>query len=132
MPQDKQTGEEDVLRSLLVAGAIFGVAQAAVAQADLVNGKRVFTTCSYCHGPQGEGAGVGPPLKGIVGHKAAAVPGFPYSDAMKASGITWTPDQLASFLAHPMQTVKGTRMAFPGVAKPKDLEDVIAYLKTLK
>jgi cytochrome c len=121
-----------VLRFLLTAAAVLGLAQAAPAQPDFANGKRVFTTCSYCHGANGEGAGVGPPLKGIVGRKAGLAPGYPYSDAMKASGLTWTPGQLATFLAHPMQTVKGTRMAFPGVAKPKDLADVIAYLKTLK
>ncbi|PZU10990.1 c-type cytochrome [Sphingomonas sp.] len=113
----------------VIAGA---APQAALAQPDLANGKRVFTTCSYCHGANGEGAGVGPPLKGVVGRKAGAAPDFPYSEAMKTGGITWTPERLEAFLAHPMQDVKGTRMAFPGVSRPKDLADVIAYLKTLK
>jgi len=116
----------------MFAAAGLAIAGSASAQPDLVNGKRVFTTCSYCHGVKGEGAGVGPPLKGIVGRAAASTPGFPYSDAMKASKIVWTEDQLKAFLASPGQVVKGTRMVFPGVAKPKDLGDVIAYVKTLK
>lgn len=121
-----------VFRITVTVSALLGLAPAAwAAQPDLSNGKRVFTTCSYCHGPKGEGAGVGPPIKGVVGRAAGSVPDFPYSDAMKGSGITWTSEKLAAFLSHPQQVVKGTRMIFPGVASPKDLADVIAYLKTL-
>ena len=50
--------------------------------------------CRACHAI---GAGArnkaGPQLNGIVGRKAAAVPGFNYSDAMNeaaGSGLVWT------------------------------------------
>jgi cytochrome c len=34
-----------------------------------------------------------------------------------------------TYLTAPRKVVEGTRMAFPGLPKPEDREDVIAYLK---
>ena len=117
--------------ALLSALAALGAAPAEAAP-DLANGKRVFTTCSYCHGEGGVGGSVGPTLKGIVGRKAGSEAGFAYSDAMQNSGITWTNEELTAFLAKPMVYIKGTRMIYPGIPNRKDEQDVIAYLKTLK
>ena len=107
-----------------------GHGSAASAQ-DAAHGKQLFLTCAYCHGPIGAGGPVGPTLKDIVGKPAAASPGFPYSEAMKSSGVTWTEDQLAAFLLKPEAVVKGTRMAFPGVPAETDARDLVAYLKSL-
>ena len=73
---------------------------------------------------------MGPFLGGVVGRKAAAVPGFNYSAAMKSSGLNWDEATLDSFLAAPMKKLPGTSMPV-GVAAPKDRADVIAYLATL-
>ena len=117
--------------SLAFSAVLLTVAGHADAQ-NVANGKRIFTTCAYCHGLGGFGGAVGPSLKGVVGRRAASVDGFPYSDAMRASNLTWTPANLALFLTAPDATVKGTKMIFPGLPLRSDRADVIAYLKQLK
>jgi cytochrome c len=99
---------------------------------DLANGRTVFTACAYCHGLSGTGGPVGPSLKDVVGRPAAAIEGFAYSDAMKASGLTWTEANLDAFLTNPDAKVMGTRMVFAGLGSPTDRRDVIAYLKQIK
>jgi cytochrome c len=96
-------------------------------------GETVFMRCALCHNAnKGGGNGLGPNLFGVVGRKAASLPGFYYSPALKKSGITWTDNKLAAWLAHPQKLVPGTRMAFAGLSNQKDIEDVIAFLKSRK
>ena len=59
---------------------------------------------------------VGPNLWGVVGRPKASHEGFNYSDAMKAKGGNWTPEDLASFVHGPKTFVPGTKMLFPGIA----------------
>ncbi|MEC9165965.1 MAG: cytochrome c family protein, partial [Pseudomonadota bacterium] len=68
-------------------------------------------------------------LKGIIGRQAASVEGYKYSKAMKASGLVWDDATLAAYLKKPRNFVKGTKMAFAGLRKDKDIANVIAYLK---
>ena len=51
---------------------------------------------------------------------------------MKNSGLTWDEATLAEFLKKPKAYLKGTKMAFAGLRKDKDIDDVIAYLKAPK
>ena len=51
---------------------------------------------------------------------------------MKKAGFTWTADQLKAYLPSPSNLVPGTKMAFAGVKNPVQLDDLIAYLATLK
>jgi len=100
---------------------------------DAASGKTVFARCAICHSVQKGGAnGLGPNLFGVVGRKAASLPNFAYSPALKKSGITWTPDKLKSWVTSPAQMVPGTKMAFAGISNPKQEDDVVAYLATLK
>jgi cytochrome c len=109
-----------------------GAATAAHA-ADANNGKTIFGRCAICHTVQkGGGNGLGPNLFGVVGRKAASLPSFMYSGALKASGITWTPDKLKMWIAGPQRLVPGTKMAFGGLSNTSQIADVIAYLSTLK
>jgi cytochrome c len=76
---------------------------------------------------------VGPSLAGIVDRKAGTVDGFKYSDAMLAFGAdggVWDKKTLDAYLADPRGFIKGNKMAFPGLKKEDEREDVIAYLKT--
>jgi cytochrome c2 len=70
-------------------------------------------------------------LIGVVGRKAAALPGYPYSAALTASGLTWTPANLDAFVQGPTKLVPGTAMRVI-LADPVDRGDLIAYLATLK
>ena len=72
---------------------------------------------------------VGPGLLGLFGRKAGSVDGFPYSAAMKSSGLVWGEDTLRAYLADPKAKVPGNKMPFSGVKDPKRLEDLLAYLK---
>jgi cytochrome c len=67
--------------------------------------------------------------KGLFGRQAGTVPGFDYSEAMKASGIIWDEETLDAFLSDPRGFVPGTKMTYAGVKNPQDRADLIAYLK---
>ncbi len=104
------------------------LAQAKLPKGDAAKGQTLFAQCKVCHSLEAGKNGVGPSLKGIVGTKAADVPGYTFSNAMKKSGITWTPEALSDYLTAPMKKVPGTKMPFAGMPKPQDRADIIAYL----
>jgi cytochrome c len=91
-----------------------------------------FNQCKACHKVEAGKHGVGPSLAGVFGKKAGTTEGFKYSDAHKASGLTWDEATLGKYLADPKGTVPGNKMAFAGLKKPEDVAAVVAYLKTLK
>jgi cytochrome c len=116
--------------SVIAAGLLSSQAMAA---GDPVQGKAVFQRCAICHNVEKDGGnGVGPNLFGIAGRKAAMADGFNYSGPMKASGIVWTDDNLSKWIAGPAKMMPGTKMAFAGVTSKGQIDDVIAYLHTLK
>ena len=116
------------------AALVLAVWQGAAAAQDTAAGEKVFAKCKACHAV-GEGAKnkVGPELNGIVGRAAGSLPDYKYSKAMEgkgAEGLIWDEASLAAYLADPRGFVKGTKMAFAGLKKPEDLENIIAYLAT--
>ncbi len=124
-------------RTLLCALAMIVAVGAMPASAqDAAKGEQIFNACRACHtvGPNARTKS-GPPLNGIVGKKAASVPGFNYSDAMTkaaGSGLVWTEANLASYLEAPDVFLPGGVMAYSGVKNSGDLKDLIAFLKTQK
>jgi len=103
--------------------------------ADAAHGKELFARCAKCHSITADSDDttlVGPSLKGIVGRKSAALEDFRYSTAMRQSGLTWTDENLKEYIADPQTKVKGNRMALTGTLEPGEIDDIIAYLKTLK
>jgi cytochrome c len=106
--------------------------QAAMATGDPVKGKAVAKKCTACHTMNKGGKNrLGPNLYDIVNQPAASVPGFRYSKAMKASGVTWTEPALAAFFVKPKKFIKSTKMSFAGIKSAKKRADLVAYLKTL-
>ena len=91
-------------------------------------GRQVFQKCRACHSLDAGKNGIGPSLAGIVGEKAAAVPGFNFSPAMKASGLTWDAATLDAYLADPQKAVPGNKMPFPGLKTERERSAVIALL----
>lgn len=100
------------------------------ASADPAKGEKVFGKCKSCHKVDG-GDSTGPHLNGVVGRAVASVAGFGYSDALKAVGGNWDPEQLDKWLTSPKAMAPGTKMSFAGIPKVEDRANVIAYLKSL-
>ena len=88
--------------------------------------------CKVCHTFVPGTNGVGPSLAGVVGRKAASVPGFAYSEAMKSSGLTWDEATLDTYLTAPMKAVPGTKMTYAGLADAAKRKALIDWLKTVK
>jgi cytochrome c len=122
-------------RLLVVTSAILAPALcSADTGADIEHGKATFNTmCSVCHSVQVTGGPIeGPNLIGVVGRKAASQPAFgKYSEALKASGLTWSVETLDKFLISPMAMVPGTFMPML-IPDDQTRADVIAYLASLQ
>jgi cytochrome c len=123
-------------RSSLAAAAAVATLSLAAATAhaqpagDAAKGEDAFNDqCSQCHTIGG--VNQGPNLAGVVGRKAGTSAGFPYTPAMKAAGLTWTPANLEKFLANPQALVRGTAMTVtvPGAS---ERANIVAYLARQK
>lgn len=103
-----------------------------IAKANADAGQDVFKRCTQCHTPQKGGPNlVGPNLWGVVGREVGKHAGFPYSEAMKTHGGSWTWDQLANYVHDPKAAVPGNKMAFPGIKDNAQLADLLGYLRKL-
>lgn len=95
----------------------------------LAEGAAIFERrCSQCHGLD-HVIYKAPWLNGLIGRPAASVPDFPYSEAMRAWGGTWTVENLKEWLTKPDALVPGTAMNFGGFRRrTEDRDKVIAWL----
>lgn len=120
--------------SLIALGvlALGGGAFADEPAGDAEAGEKIFNQCKACHSVKAGENRVGPSLNGVVGRKAGTGEGFKYSDAIKTAGVTWTPENIDKYLADPKGFVPGNKMAFAGLKKPEDRQNVIAYLMKKK
>lgn len=116
------------LRSrIALSSLVLFAAGSAVAAGDAAAGQALYQArCTSCHALDFNG--VGPAHRGVFGRRAAQVPGFDYSDALKASGIVWDEASLERWLADPEQVAPGQRMGV-NVPDARERSDLIAYLK---
>ena len=105
------------------------VAAAPAAAADVEHGKTLYQACIACHTEKPDA--LGPSLKGVVGRKSAALEDFRYSNPMKRANLVWDEANLRDYIKDPQAKVKGNRMPYGGLTDAKDVDDIIAYLKTL-
>ncbi|MCQ8780845.1 c-type cytochrome [Mangrovibrevibacter kandeliae] len=117
-----------IAAALLVAS---GVSVAAQTVGDADAGKKVFNKCRACHdiGPAAKNK-IGPELNGIVGEKIASVENYSFSDDLKkwGDGKSWNEELLTTWLTNPKAVAPKTKMVFPGLKKPEEITNVIAYL----
>ncbi len=115
-------------RALFVAVGLVVPTGAALAQ-DVAAGETSFRKCAPCHsiGPDAANK-VGPELNGLDGRKSGMVDGFNYSDANKASGITWSEAIFKEYIKDPRAKIPGTKMVFAGIKSEKEIGDLWSYV----
>jgi len=101
--------------------------------ADAGHGAKVFRSqCGECHSVKRGKNKTGPSLFGVVGRGAARVAKYRYSKAMKNSGLTWTVDELETYLVAPRKVVPGCKMKYKGLKDPAARADLIAFLNNAR
>lgn len=125
-----------IQRLLLAAAAAVSLSVPAAQAQDAAAGQRVFNQCAACH-TRNEGGrnGVGPNLWGVVDRKAASVENFRYSANLRQlaeGGLSWNEANLRRYLANPKDLVPQGSMAFAGIRNEQQLNDLVAFLQTLK
>ena len=109
---------------------------------DAATGKKVFNKCKACHSPVQGVNRIGPSLFGVVGRQCGSVPKMRHSSVYKAAcakaPFAWDEANLDTYLTDPSKFLselagdkKRSTMTLK-LSKPKDRDNVIAYLKTLK
>lgn len=97
-------------------------------------GEKLFRLrCGTCHSIDPDRPSViGPHLAGIFGRPAGSVAGFAYSEAMRAYGKKWTPENMDEFLEKPGELVPGNRMAFIGMNNTEQRKLIIEYMEIFR
>jgi len=106
----------------------------AAPQADPAAGQGVFSQkCASCHTvtPDLAHGLLGPNLVGVVGRTAGTMAGWDFSPALQESKVTWTEENLNTWLTDSTAFVPRAQMELK-VPSRIEREDLIAYLKTLK
>jgi cytochrome c len=113
--------------SLVVAASLAAAAAAAAGSVgDPDRGEQLYQACTDCHSLDKND--VGPRHRGVFGRKAASLPDYPYSEALKSSNIVWNEETLDKWLTDPQAVAPGAKMFFH-LDNPQDRADVIAYLR---
>lgn len=108
-------------------------AESAHAAGDPVAGRAAFAKCASCHqvGPSAR-AGFGPQLYQVIGRRAGSTADYKYSPAMANANFVWTEDKLRAFMKAPSEVVPGNRMRFWGIGSDRQIDDILAYLRSVK
>ncbi len=104
-----------------------------VIEAEQQAGEQIFKDhCASCHRHHpGAAAAFGPSLRGVYGRRAGSLVTFPYSDALKKSGLIWNEDNLRKWIADNVHMVPNTLMPHVSIADPAEQVYLVAYLKKL-
>ena len=99
---------------------------------EISNGEKQFARkCSVCHtlSPDGRRR-AGPTLFGVFGRMAGTLEGYPYSQALLDSDIIWDETTINRLFAEgPDIVTPGTKMPVQRMKNPKDLSDLVTFLK---
>jgi cytochrome c len=123
------------MNKLLLAGAVAALIThtgSAFAEADVKKGQAIFKRCVACHFIDKDKNKVGPHLVDIVGRKAGIAENYKYSKnllELAEKGLVWDKENLSKYLEKPKNLIPKGKMAFAGLSKPADRDNLIAYLE---
>ncbi len=115
-----------VVLSCAISAALTGTVWAGGLTGDAARGETLYEACQDCHSLDKND--VGPRHRGVFGRKAASLPDYDYSEALKSANIVWNAETLDKWLTDPQAVAPGAKMFFH-LDNPQDRADVIAYLK---
>jgi cytochrome c len=94
---------EKYVAVVMLAGAISAAlaktAWAGGLTGDAGRGETLYEACTDCHSLDKND--VGPRHRGVFGRKAASLPDYDYSDALKAANLVWNEETLDRWLTDP-------------------------------
>jgi cytochrome c len=128
----KSSAARKPLHLILIAAALLAIS--IDTSADATRGADVFDgSCAECHSVSSTIKNKkGPSLYGVVGRPAGQVPDFDYSDGLKSSGLSWTPEKISAYIEHPKAVIPTGKMKFDGLSDPKERADLIDFLTIAK
>jgi len=94
------------------------------------HGAEVFRACVACHTlSDKEPQRAGPTLAGLYGRRIASLPGYRFSDALKAMDIVWTPETVSKlFEFGPNAYTPGTKMPEQRIGSVEDRKALTDFL----
>jgi cytochrome c len=94
------------------------------------HGAEVFRACVACHTlSETEVQRAGPTLAGLYGRKIASLPGYRFSEALKAMDIVWTPETVSKlFEIGPNAYTPGTKMPEQHIGSAEDRRALTDFL----
>jgi len=94
------------------------------------HGAEVFKACVACHTlSDKEVQRAGPTLAGLYGRRIASLPGYRFSDALKAMDIVWTPETVSKlFELGPNAYTPGTKMPEQRIGSAEDRKALTDFL----
>lgn len=113
--------------------ASLALMQPAFAEGDSEKGKKVFAKCMACHTIEEAKNRVGPHLVNILDRKTASIEDYKYSPAMTKAGedgMVWDEATLTAYLTAPKGFMPGNKMAFVGLKKQEDIDNLLAYIRS--
>jgi cytochrome c len=115
-----------VALSVAISAELTGTVWAGGLISDADHEEAFHEACQDCHSLDKND--VGPRHRGVFGRKAASLPDYDYSDALKSANIVWNEETLDKWLTDPQAVAPSAKMFFH-LDNPQDRADVIAYLR---
>ena len=127
---DGKIGRWNALTGAAIGSNLLGTPADPLAAYAGDRGAEIFRACVACHTLSATGVQrAGPTLAGLYGRKIASLPGYRFSDALKAMGIVWTPETVSKlFEIGPNAYTPGTKMPEQHIGSAEDRRALTDFL----
>ena len=100
------------------------------AQSEALTGEQLYDiACESCHSlGSAPDHRVGPPLGNLLDRKAAAVEGYRYSDALRASAWSWTLPTLLAWISDPDTAIPNNAMNYVNALTAEESQRLAEWL----